>query len=239
MCGGDGHFARNCPSVPGPDVGKMDCFGFNGKGHRKTQCPTANPHLKGSGGGWQQKGGWGKCSGSKGGSKGSGTYSWEGAGKGKGGYRKGSKGGAFMMDLMGDQWGGSEAWVGSEQDWSSLGVDQQYLRSLNTLAAEAPTQVSDRFASLACGDESEETSAGPASQDIPIELLVKTNKCKRKGQRRERSQKLEDAQIHSWRAALLSLPACQKRRMKLSLFRQRRTSGMIGTPYIFQAPAKW
>ena len=71
-------------TVPGPDMGKMDCFGYSGKGLPKDQRPTADPHLKGSGGGWQQKGGWGKGSGFKGGSKGSGTYSGKGAGKGKG-----------------------------------------------------------------------------------------------------------------------------------------------------------
>ena len=75
------------------------------------------------------------------------------------------------------EWAAKEA----HSAWaSSWGGDRQYLRSLNTLAAKAPTKVSDCFAPLARPDESEEAAAGPGSQDIPIELLVKTSKRQKK-----------------------------------------------------------
>ena len=48
-CGGDGHFARDCPSsFP---VGPLfpECHGCGGRGHLKNACPTANPQLKGKG----------------------------------------------------------------------------------------------------------------------------------------------------------------------------------------------
>ena len=58
---------KDCPSRKangGSVIGEEVCYGCNGKGHRKDQCPTANPALKGSqkggkgcGGDWQQKGG--------------------------------------------------------------------------------------------------------------------------------------------------------------------------------------
>ena len=73
ICGGNGHFARDCPStMPLTDA---ICRGCEGKGHFERVCPTANSHLKGSGArkGWSQKGG-----GYKGG--------WQG---GKGGKGKG------------------------------------------------------------------------------------------------------------------------------------------------------
>ena len=62
VCGGDGHFARDCPSAQGPDgkaSGTDECYGCHGKGHRKQDCPTANPELKtskGKGKGWDGKG---------------------------------------------------------------------------------------------------------------------------------------------------------------------------------------
>ena len=101
----------------------------------------------------------------------------------------------------------------------------------NAFAAKAPAKVTDRFAPLAGPDESEETSAGPASQDIPSELLVKTSEGNRKGQRRERSQKLEDAheEPYLYRHA-------KNIRIGLSLLRQRRMSGRIGTQYISKPP---
>ena len=94
VCGGDGHNARECPSVAGPNMGTQECYGCSGKGHNKSACPTANPHLKGQGKGqgqgwqgkgqgqgWQQKGGKGYGGGeSKGKGKG------KGSGKGKGLY---------------------------------------------------------------------------------------------------------------------------------------------------------
>ena len=59
VCGGDGHFARDCPSVP--PIGPMspECHGCNGRGHLRNECPTAHPELKGKGKGK----GWGKDSG--------------------------------------------------------------------------------------------------------------------------------------------------------------------------------
>ena len=77
-CGGDGHYSRNCPSTPGPGMSTTERHGCVGREHSKTQGPTANPHLKGGGDGWESKSGWGK---------GSGKHFWEkggGEAQGKG-----------------------------------------------------------------------------------------------------------------------------------------------------------
>ena len=54
-CGGDDHMRKYCPSTTdssGKVAGEEQCYGCNGKGHRKADCPTANPHLKGEGKGY-------------------------------------------------------------------------------------------------------------------------------------------------------------------------------------------
>ena len=47
-CGGTGHYAWCCPTVPGSGDTRI-CRGCNGVGHIETQCPTAHPDLKGKG----------------------------------------------------------------------------------------------------------------------------------------------------------------------------------------------
>ena len=60
VCGGDGHYAPECPSVARPNIGTQECYGYSGKGQKQSSCPAANPHLKGQGKGqgqgWQGKG---------------------------------------------------------------------------------------------------------------------------------------------------------------------------------------
>ena len=87
VCGGDGHFARDCPSVPPIGPQAVECMGCNGRGHYRNQCPTHNPHLKSKGKG-KGKGGW---------EKGAGKGKGGGNGKGKGGKGKGMS----ALDLMG------------------------------------------------------------------------------------------------------------------------------------------
>ena len=106
VCGGDGHFARDCPSVPPIGPQAVECLGCNGRVHYRNQCPTHNLHLKGKGKGKGQGKGWGKGGGGKG--KGG-----KGGFKGKG---KGGGGGLNILDLMGT-WNGDANWQG-EQDWS-------------------------------------------------------------------------------------------------------------------------
>ena len=43
ICQGDGHYARDYPTPPGPGASDIKCHGCNGKGHVKSQCPTVNP----------------------------------------------------------------------------------------------------------------------------------------------------------------------------------------------------
>ena len=93
VCGGDGHFAPDCPSVPFISPMSPECHGCNGRGHLRNDCPTAHLELKGKGkgqgwGGGKDggKGNWGKGSGKgnwgKAGGKGTG---YGGKGKGYGG----------------------------------------------------------------------------------------------------------------------------------------------------------
>ena len=49
VCCGDGHFARDCPSVPPISPMSPECHGFNGRGHLRNDCSTAHPELKGKG----------------------------------------------------------------------------------------------------------------------------------------------------------------------------------------------
>ena len=63
VCLGEGHFARDCPSVEPVSPQAVECHGCHGRGHYKGQCPTANPHLKVAKGQW-------------GGGKGYGRYGW-------------------------------------------------------------------------------------------------------------------------------------------------------------------
>ena len=49
VCGGDGHFARDCPSVPPISPMSPECHGCNGRGHLRNDCPTAHPEFKGKG----------------------------------------------------------------------------------------------------------------------------------------------------------------------------------------------
>jgi hypothetical protein len=113
-CGGEGHFARDCPSTQPIGPQSTECHGCGGRGHIKQVCPTAHPELKvmkgkgkGAGGSWQGKGGWqtqGSYSKGAGKSKGKGYGGWKGKGKGKGGK------GVSTLDLIGhEQWG---------NDWS-------------------------------------------------------------------------------------------------------------------------
>ena len=143
VCGGDGHFARDCPSVPPIGPQAVECLGCNGRGHYRNQCPTHNPHLKGKGKGKGQGKGWGKGGGGKG--KGG-----KGGFKGKG---KGGGGGLNNLDLMGT-WNGDANWQG-EQDWSddwwigsgSAGLNSMgswYSKSLATLGL-APVATSNRY----------------------------------------------------------------------------------------------
>ena len=100
-CDGEGHFARDCPSIPPIGPQSQECHGCGGRGHVQRACPTANPHLKvgkgaGASGG---KGSWGK-----------------GAGGGKGSWGKGSwgKGGGKRKRLgkrQGQKWQGERGSV--------------------------------------------------------------------------------------------------------------------------------
>jgi hypothetical protein len=47
ICSGDGHFARDCPSVPPINPMSPEYHGCNGRGHLRNECPTAHPELKG------------------------------------------------------------------------------------------------------------------------------------------------------------------------------------------------
>ena len=122
VCGGDGHFARDCASVPPISPMSPECHGCNGRGHLRNDCPTAHPELKakGTGKGWGGgkdggKGNWGNGSGKgnwgKGGGKGNGNG---GKGKGYGGnWGKGKGKGVCGPDLMGS--------LGGEKDWTVVG----------------------------------------------------------------------------------------------------------------------
>ena len=107
ICGGQGHYSRDCPSTT--PLSETTCHGCDGKGHYKNVCPTANPHLKGGGGGkgWKTKGGGGKGNG------GWNTKGGKGQGKGKGKGKDGK--GLYELDLM-NQWGGQ---------WDQQGSDKQ------------------------------------------------------------------------------------------------------------------
>ena len=130
VCNGEGHMARDGPSVPGAD-GKATgdpCFGCNGLGHQKAVCPTANPQLKG--GKYGSKGGgkgWKGGSGGKDCHKGSKGKGWGGKGSGKGTGKKG----LYDLDLWGGSDSGSSEWSpGWSGSWSNEG---NALRSLGCL----------------------------------------------------------------------------------------------------------
>ena len=170
ICGGDGHFARDCPSTHPVSPSYISCHGCNGKGHRASQCPTANPSLKSKGVGK----GWGKYGGGygKGKSKGKG-YPSDQKGGGKKGKGKG-KNPLYEIDVMGT-WGGEQQWT-NEQSWgnnqwggNSGWYPEQgpgYLRSLASLNEAQPdpnaVTVVNRFKPL---DETE-TIEVPISEFI-------------------------------------------------------------------------
>ena len=176
-CGGQGHYARECPSTPPISPTSQECHGCGGRGHLKHQCPTANPHLKGwgkgkSGGkgkGWSDGKGWGKSGG-----KGKGWGKNGNKGKGKGGK------GAYSLDLMGsgaaggdegwgaeaqwpaDQWGGQGEW-----DNSLRSIEAKYGRALAALGP-APVKVSNTFDPI--------TEASPDSFEVPISDFIRNKK---------------------------------------------------------------
>ena len=55
-CGGDGHFARDCPSVPPIGPQSPECYGCKGRGHIGKDCPAISQHLKRKGQGERQMG---------------------------------------------------------------------------------------------------------------------------------------------------------------------------------------
>ena len=170
ICMGEGHFARDFPSVEPTAPTAVECHGCHGRWHYKSVCPTANPQLKGAGkGGWQTKGAGGKGGwqtngggGDKGKGKGKG-YSgggWKGKGKGKGG--KG--GGIYEIGLMG-AWGGDWNW--DDESWGDDTWGGNYLRSFSiVMPARRPIAISDRYEAIAEDDESE------SSRRVPIEDLI-------------------------------------------------------------------
>ena len=197
VCGGDGHFARDCPSVPPLGPMSQECHGCSGRGHVKSQCPTANPHLKGGkgGGGWDKgkgKCGWQNKGGGKG--KGLGMDSWgKSGGKGKG-YGKGK--GVYGLDIMGS-WGGNEWDGGGYGDWTpqvgSLDYGPAYGRQLNALSV-APIKTSSRYAAIA---EVPETPPPPTAVNIDInDLIVRKPRSKLRGMKVKTPAKLMPYDYH-------------------------------------------
>ena len=172
VCNGDGHYARDCPSVPPIGPQDVECLGCNGRGHYRNKCPTYNPHLKGKGKGKGDSGGWGKGGKGYGDSGGWGKGGKGKGGKGSGGWGKGGKGkggkGVSALDLMGSQsgegswggnWGNDPPWqddCSSDHSWqnnSFHSMSPWYGKSLAALSPAnshppVPTPTSNRFSPI-------------------------------------------------------------------------------------------
>ena len=176
MWGGEGHYARDCPSELPISPQSPECHGCHGRCHVKRDCPTVFPHLKGKGkgadakGGWQHKG-WGK--GMNGGKGMGGGKGGKGRGKGKG-KGKGGKG-VYGLDLMGhNSWGGDEYWDPT-YDYAIRSVDTTYGRTLAAFGP-APIAISDRFRPIA--EEPETTAIAVPIADLNVQ---RPRKLKKKG----------------------------------------------------------
>ena len=183
VCNGEGHFARDCPSVEPVSPTAVECHGCHGRGHYKGQCPTANPHLKAMGKGWTSKGwgGKGKGDGGKGytpwGGKG-----WGGKGKGSGtkgsGKGKGGRGGLAELDVMGGNWNGE--WYGDSwpNDWN-----ESSLRSLASLSYAQPDPPKS-FENVNRFDAISEHRMSPSTTfEVPLADFVRPNRAPGKTRR--------------------------------------------------------
>ena len=183
VCNGEGHFARDCPSVEPVSPQAVECNGCHGKGHLNAQCPTVNPELKV----YRQQKGWESNWG--GGKKGTGKGNWSGSGnwggKGYGGKGKGQKGkgkgkgkGGFLpeLDVMSGYYGG--AYYGDSYDQGHYDQNTSYLKSLSTVTPAKNFESENRYAPIA---ETQDL----ASYEVDISELIIPNRAPGKARRLE------------------------------------------------------
>ena len=103
------------------------CHGCSGKGHIKTACPTASPHLKGGGGkGYGGYGGGGKGYGGGGKGYGGGGKGYGGGGKGCGGKGFGGRGQGFDGKGKGKGGGKGGLYENPQAPGTKVGTSQRH-----------------------------------------------------------------------------------------------------------------